>query len=100
MSGTTNGVATAQPNVVVAGRDASAVAVIDTDEADMGGVLVGLAGPELHDVTSNAAPSNSGSLVSCDMENLRPRQSKLSASADADRAGIIPANSDPEEGCL
>jgi len=98
-----NGVATGQPSGGNAGLEASAVAVTDTDEADdvdRGGVRVGLAGPALHDVRHNATANNQGSLASTGMENLRPRQSKLFATADADRAGIIRAHFDPEEGCL
>jgi len=101
--GTANGVATGQPNGGDAGRDASAVAVIDTDEADdadRGGVRVGLAGPALHDATNSPAANNRGSLASKGMENLRLRRSKFFATADADRAGIIRAHFDPEEGCL
>ena len=80
MSGTLKGVATGQPRGGTAGLDASAVAVIDTDEADMGGVfVVGLTGPELHDETNNAAASSSGSLASRSMGNLRPQLSKLFA---------------------
>jgi hypothetical protein len=98
-----NGVATGQPNGGNAGLEASAVAVTDTDEADdvdRGGVRVGLAGPALHDVKNTATANNRGSLASTDMENLRSRRSKSFATADTDRAGIIRAHFDPEEGCL
>jgi hypothetical protein len=98
-----NGVATGQPSGGDAGLAANAVAVTDTDEADdvfSGGVPVGLAGPALHDVNNNGTATNRGSLASTGMENLRPRRSKLLATAHTDRAGIIRAHFDPEEGCL
>src|SRR5262245_25386674 len=96
-NGVKTGVGSGHPMGGLACAGGSAAAAIDTDDPPANGAaFVGAAGPdELHDERSHAVPSSDGSAMSLDMGNLRPPQSKPSASTDIIRA--IPS---PEEGCL